>query len=868
MRNSFSANKRGTTLTELMIATVLITVAALGIMGVFAGVAKGIQVSKSRSLATNLAQEKIQILKQKNYYRVLVTTATVFQTDFTPAIPYDPGYFPPEEIIEGGIRFTRLTYVELAQEVSGTIQTVAATSADTNMKMITVSVLWRQSKTNMRLQVQNVMANPDAVMTNAVIRGKVTCGGTNIRDAMVMVSENSGWQDTTDVNGDYLVNVYPGNYNLAVSAVGYFDTAASVVVSSALAVTQDFALVAMASRTLSGYVWENTHPVISRVMGSSLNASGFSQEFVEIYNPTTWTWSVAGNLGLKFARRAVQDVAVKDIDIDYTASPASIAPGGYYLFANTRPLQLGGAVVMPDAVWDTDGASPNAFTFNDELGRWDSTPGSEKYNVITVQNDFGAGATSAAGGLILYNTGTGETLDRVGWTGNGSQNPHPDVFEGSAIPQAIGLQEEEVYQRKASTTGVSGVWGPAYDSGSNGLDWSTLSPMVSAPFTTASSTKPVLTGIPAVGAVISANDGLSIPVQSTAVGSPPLAQFDLPGVATGTWTVFAARSELYQEIGNAVVPVGAGSIWIPDAATTPAWPAVGTPHVFLSTQTTEGYVLGTVKNISNAPISPAITVTNGSQTTSAATSGSGRYFLRTAAGNYTVSANPGNINGNYVSASSAGVVVSAGQVVNNVDFILTQGGKINGFLTRDGSNGLPGIAVIAQNASGLVESQAVSGADGRFRMANLSTGTYTVEPALAIGEASAPVSRVSTVTVGGDVFAGTFTVTGASGYLRGNVSAGGKPVPTGVTLVVSTAVITGAPPALSTATLSGAAYFVGTSLEDGTYLMEVRGSTSATFRVHAYYPVKSSASWTINVSSVTGVSILPGQTTSGINFSW
>lgn len=84
----------GITLIELMISAVILVVAALGVMGVFVYIAKSIQHSKCRGLASNLSQEQLQVLKQKNYYRVMVTTDTGFRTEFSPAVSFDRGYFP------------------------------------------------------------------------------------------------------------------------------------------------------------------------------------------------------------------------------------------------------------------------------------------------------------------------------------------------------------------------------------------------------------------------------------------------------------------------------------------------------------------------------------------------------------------------------------------------------------------------------------------------------------------------------------------------------------------------------------------------------------------------------------------------------
>ena len=76
---------RGMTLTELMIATALIGIGVLAAVASFRGINQAIQASKGRTLATNIAQEKMQILMQKSYYEVLVTSAAELYRRTSPA---------------------------------------------------------------------------------------------------------------------------------------------------------------------------------------------------------------------------------------------------------------------------------------------------------------------------------------------------------------------------------------------------------------------------------------------------------------------------------------------------------------------------------------------------------------------------------------------------------------------------------------------------------------------------------------------------------------------------------------------------------------------------------------------------------------
>ena len=108
----------------------------------------------------------------------MVTTAPVFDLRFSTPVPYDTSYFPPEMVLEGGITFTRLTNLDIAQEVSGNITTLAPTSSDTGMKLLTVTTVWNQGQDVRKVETRNVLSNPDAVMTNSIPRGKLTHAST------------------------------------------------------------------------------------------------------------------------------------------------------------------------------------------------------------------------------------------------------------------------------------------------------------------------------------------------------------------------------------------------------------------------------------------------------------------------------------------------------------------------------------------------------------------------------------------------------------------------------------------------------------------------------------------------------------------
>ncbi|MBL0349113.1 MAG: carboxypeptidase regulatory-like domain-containing protein [Elusimicrobia bacterium] len=879
---------KGVTLTELMIAVVVLSVGALGLLGSFGGIARSVQSAKAKTLATNLCQEKTQILKQKNYYRVLVTTAPAYNTDFGDPIPFDPstGYFPPETIIEGGITFTRLTFVEVAQEVSPNIVTLAPTSSDTGLKLITVTTLWGTGDHARKIAVQSLLSNPDATVQNSTLTGFVQrAGPIAIPNATVSVSENSGWVDTTDGAGLYRINLFPGSYNILVEAAGYFPQLVAVTIPANATVNQNVTLSPMTTQAVQGYAWIRDHLVISQVVASSESAAapGFYQEYVEVFNPTTGTVQMKGRFGLKFQRRVAQDAMPRVIDIDYdykTPVSTNIAPGGYYLFANTSPVTVGGVSLQADAIWAVGAGSNTVFPYFHTAG-----PYGEDNNIIPINTDGGG---EGAGGVQLYDIVTGNAHDTFGWKGFGGQ--FPGLYETIPLDQMTGFQAGEQFTREVSTAGydhatlgmIADLYGRAYDHGWNLDNLLTNSEVgtILPPHNSASAVRMTVTGTPAIGAVVTCNDGLSGPVTVPDSGwfwngtdnrfykNPG---FSLPSIATGTWSVYfsstTAFADSFVEVSSVVI-VGGAPLEIPHATTVPAWEVPGRYSVFVTSSSEEGFVLGTLRNVFGGGISPAITVTNNLASVLANTASPYRFFLRTVPGTYNVTANPGNANASYVSAVQTGVAVNAGQVTSGVDFVLSQAGSLRGFVSRDGTNALPGIAMTATNAAGLVETTVVTGNDGRFTMTNISTGAYVIEAALGSGEASVPLSVSTTVTVGTSLFVGSFTVVGAAGYVTGNVTQSGSPIKTGVMVVVSTAVVA-APPALSSASMTGIPYYIGASYEDGSYSLEVKGSTSTTFRVYAFYPVQNATgTWSTLTASSASVQILPGQTKTGVSFAW
>jgi len=431
-------NRSGLSLTELMIAVALIGIGILGAIASYSLIQRAIQGSKARSLAANLAQEKMQIIMQKSYYEILVTTAPAFNTSINPTnpIPYDPNYFIPETILEGSIVFTRLTYVQIVQEVNGVIQPISdPTTPDTGMRQITISTLWQSGGSGSSydvLTIQNIINNPNTVMSDVILKGTVTDAVTTkpIPAALVDVAENVGWRASTDpLLGNYQMHLSPGTFDFVASAQGYFQKVNTLTVAPYATPTLNFTLTPMSSGTIQGTAWLNNHLVISQVVATTGTANDI--EYVELYNPTPFAIEIGSN-------NIVNSPYIAPIVWDQGGNPSPhhlyynnswVPANGYYLIANTGSPQgnatscnsfmISGTVINPDACWEI--AHGHTFVQGDAGG-------------------FSLGDVTSYTGTLGFNSTTWPSgrIDSVAWSDTASGNAAPvGAVEGTGITTPV-----------------------------------------------------------------------------------------------------------------------------------------------------------------------------------------------------------------------------------------------------------------------------------------------------------------------------------------------------------------------------------------------------------------------------------------------
>lgn len=844
---------RGMSLVELMVAVSILSIGLLAFTGSFQYISKAIYVSRARTLATNLAQEKVENLKNFSYYKLLLTTSFETNNDFSPALVYDDTNYPPEEILIGGITFKRAVLVSFGVENNNVITTVSPNYPDTGLKVLRCYVMWKSGTEWKHVSLDNLYENPNVTPLNTSITGEVDDGGgADVPGAVVQVVENVDWSATGDASGDYTIQVHAGNYSVRASSSGYYpQTITNVNVTTSAAATVNFALTPIGSGTISGIAWFNDHLVISQIVSASNTARGglgayVDVEYVELFNPTTFNINIGQGVSkqVKVDYRGENGLGSDASDATFNLQYIStfVAPGHYYLIASTGSFYILGQLHYADATYGTANA-----------------------NHIR-QNDAGCFRILRADNTVI---------DAVAWCDDtgGCQVP-AGCAETTPIPDSAvndGLVTGHQFVRVSSPLLTSNVYGRAYDSGNNVRDFLYASPggfsgtIAYEPKNTADGFHPVLAGKPAVGAYVAADDLLGPTTQAfTAYVSSlsfqlPYAQFNLKGVSTGTWTVVIASGSYAMGISSVVVTQGAVTPVL-NAATDPAQPVAGHAAVHLSSAAA-GYVTGSVTNLAGNPLPGIPVLAAGTLKTTAA---NGRYFAQVSTGPITVIANPANANPAYIE-SVAQPTVAFGQIVTQ-NFTLTQGGVLRGHVTTDGNSVLPNVEVSA-SISGLQYGVGTSDTSGVFYIKNLGTGTYTVAPALDPMESSSPASVVATVTSTGTVDIGTFTITGAMGLLTGKVYNNGELVTSGALILASPAALS-VPPTQIVASSSPAqtVIYAASSRADGTYEMDVRGS-AAPYYVTAYLPEVNATGATVMTKSYTGVTVTADATTTrDINF--
>lgn len=888
-------SEKGVTLTELMVTIAIISIAAAALVQSFSYMTRAVELHRKMTLAINIGQQQIEVLKNTSYYSVIPTSATAYDNNFSPAIPYDTAIYPPSTISIGNNTFTVLTYVERVEASGNTLLSVPPDSIDTGLKRLTVTVVWQSGSEWFQRSLSNLYASSLYANTGA-ISGTITDSRTGqaIVGADVYAKGETLVHDFSDNTGNYVMSASPGSYTLYASAAGYFvnNSSTTYTVTAGNTATANLTLTEMSSSTVSGAVYVNNHLLISEVVATTTTAtiqpngtSSPSQdaEYVELFNPTTYQISIAAATGngqtageYYKLNTTVGGTAYKDEMNhagNYVYVSSYVKAGGYYLFSNSRAFVANGVWVTADAYWnDTDVVSDHSW-----------------------------------GGLQLTDL-NGDVIDQVCW--NGGSGPPSSYCNGSYIPtdSTNGLENSsgqkvgnQLVRFAAMSNLGRGTYGSAYNSQDNAVDFQypVNSPASNQglnyqPFTSTSPVLSTISGTIAVGSIVTCNDGLSGSTQAweASLNGFYYATFTLVGVATGTWSVDITSGADFLEISSVTVAVNgttAISTTIPNGATSPAWPQVGAYNAMLTSSTPDGIITGEVTDPNGKALSGFTVTGTGSLGTSnytGTTNSYGYYAITAPADTYSLIANPSNKNALYTSEQLSGIVLSAAEINNGNNFTLSGAGRATGYVCDYAStNYYPGVTINVLDGNGNSVGQVITGSNGQFVANNLSTGTYTFEPVLdtnqtatasAAGSCEAQSDEIScTIDNGVNVALGTWTVTGAYGAISGTAefASSSAPITTGVLVVATTGTIAGSlPPNLSNSILDGTPYYMASTLSDGTFNMNVRASTaSATFNLYGWYTTYSGSgtSATVTVTKKqTHVSVTGGETSSGVTLQW
>jgi len=848
--------ERGVTLVEIMIAVAVLSIGIMGIVGSFRYIAKAVQTSRAKTLAANLSQEQVEYLKNKSYYQIIPTTAPHYHPYYGSDLPYDPSYYPPKNISIGKNKFTRYTYIERVMSSSETLVSVPFDSLDTGLKKITVTTVWQLSGDWHKYSISNLVSN-SVLSTSCGFYGTASdTDGNLLADVNVYTIGDGFYHGYTANDGKYAFAATPGSYTLVATHPGYYmqKSTTSFNTTSGNIYFQDFTLTPKSSGSVSGAVFINNHLLVSQVMASSVMVNGDDIEYAELFNPTTFPMNIGNatsrQVKLKYLGEEGAGYDIDDIDVVYIST--YVPALNYYLIANASSFYILGQQVTADAYYSGSNSPPCSISGGLE----------------DCIRDKDAGA-------VIITDSAGNYIDGVGWsdTGNGKFAPWS---EGTPLSLPSGLDEGDQVVRMSSCGVLSSVYGRAYDSDENNLNFGYRNFLLTQgiieylPYSTGGGTKVVISGTPAYGAVISADDGLSASTIAYRVndGGFSYATFTLVGIATGTWIVSITSGNFTLSLSSVSVLNQGQDVPVPDASTNPSWIIPNLNNNILVDSTDNGTVSGMVVDPNAVPL--ANILVNVEPAAEGLTNTDGYYYISVPSGTYSVIANPGSsFAPSYTSSIIEGVVVNSGELNAGNNFVLSGAGRITGYVcSYADSNPYPGVNISAFDLDSTLRGQNISESNGYFTILNLSTGDYTVEPQLSWGETSSPEYLSATLSTGETLFVGTFTITGAYGIIKGSVTASGGAITSGVLIVATTGTIAGSlPPFISSDVLSGTPYYMVSSLSDGSFELSVRTDASSTpFNVYAWYTTFSGDTPSTSKKSQV-VSVAAGGRVTA-NFSW
>ncbi|MBI5573095.1 MAG: hypothetical protein HY919_00900 [Elusimicrobia bacterium] len=766
--------RHGFSQVEIVITILIVSIVILGVITTFSSIGKGLITGKTRTIANNLAQEKIEILKNVSYSRLLTTS----QDDLTTyGYDYTNTDYTPETLNVGDANYTRYTTVWKAEESGTEISTMSPTATDQGIKKIKIEVKWTENNEQKLLVLYNLRDDPNRSTLNGKVYGIIssTVGITDgISAARVEVVQDINRNDTTSTTGYYIIKTTsPATVQLNVSKDGYWSkTSVNFSVGTN---PQNLQLPAKEKGNAYGFVYKRDHLVISRVVAEWSGTDG--RECVELFNPTTWAWTLNSST----------------IKLKYVNSSDIVENPTVYFRNNTIPVN-------------------GYFLF---LGSTDSS--SSTVTGLTADATYYATiiATDRAG--VAIQDGYGIWIDSVGWGNVGVANTAPSkAIETTGLDLNAPNYLPTTYCLERGTITTAGY--NAWDSNINSDDFTRHT--ILTDIHNSASTETPQTGTPVGYAVVSANDGLSSAVNASSTG-----YYYLTGIATGTVTLYGSSLTLMGLEPNTTITTG-GKINRDIILSSTS------EGGFIS-----GYVKNGANNsaIANITVSAGVyTAVTGSDGKFSFSVDVGSYTVIANPDYTSVPDGAKWTSGTSQAEANKTVEVNYGASVSAGDLKLYAAGWISGHTYNASGGDLPYITVRTTSPTSNFSTDVVSATDGTYIIKGVKIATdYDLYPVLddadtysrtgAWGTWTVPV----TVTQGVETSGKHFKISSAWGKITGSVSdtAIGGNIKTGVLIIATTASMPAdSPPTISAGSVGGTntIYYGTISDSSGNYSVSVR----------------------------------------------
>lgn len=805
LRRACGSGNRGVTLLELMIGISVISVVAISTALVYMATTKALVLSKSRGIASRLAQDKFETLRGISYDLLLVTPQS--DLDVPPGV--DLTNYPPENFSMGSKTFRRSTIISrVYRDSSDNIVALSPEAADTGLKQIKVLVEFAAGAAETRTYTI-LITDPGLVPLDATLWGAVTDSlGQPVANAKVFVTQNQNWAAMTTSTGGYQIQMDTKTYTVTATKPGYWDTISASI--TPVGMTQlNLQMQVKATGTISGVA--TARPSKLLISGVFAGAAGADpnpgRHFLELYNPTTYPIMITDGISAKIKVKHVLTNGTQ-VDKPFTwsgASPIYVPSERHFLIATDSPT-INDAI--PDALFTATG------TFSDLTKAG-----------AAIQDEFGV------------------AFDTVGWTNDGSDGPAAGRETSGVVTQTTNFGAGGVLGRKTSPTGLSLGIGNSYDSGVNSNDVLFLSTVAAGfPRNSANAASPVAYGVPASSAAVLATDGFSAGAFASSTG-----YYLLNGVTTGTWSV-AAYWTSYSSLTAGNIVVASNQTTALDLLLAPASGG-------------QGGVSGTIRRSDTLAALGNIVVSAGIITT--LTDALGSYILSLPTGTHTITANPDTADASYNVLTTTSTVPEGG-VSAGVNFNLVPSGRVSGKVTTNGTDAYPNIPVHALS-SGYEVTSGVTDSGGNFALSGIPVGNATIEPILdSQAQTSSPVSRSTTVTQGTTISGNNFIVSTSLGKISGTVKSSGEPITTGVLVVASTSALNGLPTVDDAFRSGGVVLYGVVSDSAGQYSLTV--ARNSTYTVYGYFTSVSGANTTSTAMVSSSNVFVTGTATT--NLSW